>query len=97
MLQFTVKKCSKKCSKMNILENNSLVVGITKTADCLEAFKKRNAPTKMITRGQIFQKAKVKKILSRGILTFFNLITMVHSLWLGNILHLNFFVENNPT
>ena len=72
MLQFTVKKCSKKCSKMNILQNNSLVVGIIKTADCLKAIKKRNAPTKMITRGQILlQKAKVKKILSRGILTFF--------------------------
>ena len=41
MLQFTVKKRSKKCSKMNILENNPLVVGITETADCLEAFKKK--------------------------------------------------------
>ena len=41
MLQFTVKKCSKKCSKMNILQDNPLVVGITETADCLEAFYKK--------------------------------------------------------
>ena len=63
---------------MNILKNNLLVVGITETADCLETFKKRNAITKMITRGQILpQKVKVNKNPSRGISTF----TMVYSVW----------------
>ena len=47
MLQFTVKKCS----KMNILQNNSLVVGIIKTADCLEAFCKKKCDNYKYNKG----------------------------------------------
>ena len=74
MLQFTVKKCS----KMNILQNNWFVTGKTEKADCLEAFKKRNALTKMIKWVKLYsRRSKLKKTPSRGISTF----TMVYSVW----------------
>ena len=59
MLQFTVKKCS----KMNILQNNWFVTGKTEKADCLEAFKKRNALTKMIKWVKLYsRRSKLKKL-----------------------------------